>query len=278
VVTIKRKILLLSVLAASAAGCNGSVNLDVTDASVDKAANVFVQFSGVSFQPSGAAAVSVTFNPPLTIDLLALKDGNTAALVSSKKMRDGNYDSLTLSVNASTDASDSYVILKDDSAKTKRPLSSIASDGLTLNGGFSLSKDKTKNLVIDFDLRKSVRDPLTGSTIYRLRPTLRLVDADNSGSIGGTVTGTGDCAVYVYQGSDATLGDEGSTTPPLSSALVRDDHSYRAGFLPPGDYTVAATCNADKDSADTSGDAVNLQGQTNVSVQAGVVTTKDFSL
>jgi hypothetical protein len=278
VVTIKRNIRLLSAIGLSVAGCNGSVNLDVADAPVDKAANVFVQFSGVSFQPSGAAAVNVSFNPPLTIDLLALKDGNTASLVSGKKLRDGNYDSLTLTVNASTDASDSYLILKDDSAKTKQPLSLIATDGLTLSGGFSLSKDKTKNLVIDFDLRKSVRDPLTGNTIYRLKPALRLVDADNSGSIGGTVTGTGACAVYVYQGSNATTGDEGSATPPLSSAVVRADQTYKAGFLPPGNYTVAATCNADKDSADTSGDAINLQGKANVSVQAGVVTAKDFSL
>ena len=46
------RLLLLSSLSVGAAACTGSVNLDVTDAPVDKAQNIFVQFSGVTFRPS----------------------------------------------------------------------------------------------------------------------------------------------------------------------------------------------------------------------------------
>lgn len=278
------RLLALSSLTLSAAACNGSVNLDVTDAPVDKAQNVFVQFSGVTFQPTGAAAITVTFSSPRTIDLLALKDGDTSSLISGKKMRDGNYDSITLNVNAIGDGSDSYVVLKSSPA-TKNPLLLSDTTGLTITGGFSVDKDNTQNYVVDFDLRKSVRDPATGTTTYLLKPALRLVDADNSGSISGTVAGAGatGCApaVYVYQGSSATMGDEGSTTPPYTSTLVRLDttssaYVYKAAFLPPGNYTVATTCAADLDSADNSPDAIALSASKNVTVQSGVNTTQNF--
>ena len=77
------RLLTLPLLALGASACTGSVNLDVTDAPVDKAKKVVVQFSGATFQPTGANAVSVTFDPPLSIDLLALRDGNTASLISA---------------------------------------------------------------------------------------------------------------------------------------------------------------------------------------------------
>lgn len=274
------RLLLLSSITLSAAACKGSVNLDVTDAPVDKAKNVFVQFSGVTFQPTGADPINVTFSSPKTIDLLALKDGDTASLVSGKELRDGNYDSITLNVNASGDGSDSYLVLASDPS-TKVPLLMSDEGGLTITGGFSVDKDKTQNYVVDFDLRKSV---LERTTAYELKPTLRLVNVDNSGGISGTVSGAGasGCApaIYVYQGNNATTGDEGSANPPYMSTLVHLDsggssYVYTASFLPPGNYTVAATCSADDDDAEVSGD-ITLSGAKNVSVQAGVPAPLNF--
>lgn len=274
------KLLLLSAITMSVAACKGSVNLDVTDAPVDKARNVFVQFSGVTFQPTGADPITVTFNSPKTIDLLALKDGDTSSLVSGRDLRDGNYDSITLNVNASGDGSDSYLILNSDPS-TKIPLLMSDEGGLTMTGGFSVEKDKTQNYVVDFDLRKSV---LERTTTYELKPTLRLVNADQSGSISGTVAdaGASGCApaVYVYQGTGATTGDEGSDHPPYMSTLVHldsgsGDYVYTAAFLPPGNYTVAATCSADEDDAEVSGD-ITLSGAKNVSVQSGVNKKQNF--
>ena len=273
--------LLLSSMALSLAACKGSVNLDVTDAPVDKAQNVFVQFSGVTFKPTGADAITVTFSSPKTIDLLALKDGDTASLISDRQMRDGNYDSITLNVNAVGDGSDSYLILASDPKKAKIPLQMSNASGLTITGGFSVDKDSTQNYVVDFDLRKSV---LAGTTAYQLKPALRLVNSDKSGSISGSVAGAGasGCspAVYVYQGSSATPGDEGSANPPYMSTLVRldtasGDYLYKAAFLPPGNYTVATTCSAGLDDATVSGD-ITLGGAKNVSVQSGVDTAQNF--
>lgn len=282
--TMSIKLLTLVGLTLSAAACTGSVNLDVTDASVDKASKVVVQFSGATFQPTGADAINVTFNPPLSIDLLALKDGATQRLIS-KDMRDGNYDSVTLMVNATGSGTDSYVTLPDD-PDTKIPLVMSDTSGLTITGGFSVDKDATQNYVIDFDLRKSVRDPLTGTTTYQLNPALRLVNEDNSGSITGTVTGAGatNCspAVYVYQGSDATAGDEGSGNAPYTSSLIHlnasnSSYTYTVAFLPPGNYTLAATCSAAADTVDASAEIV-LSNKVNVTVQKGISTTQNFAL
>lgn len=275
------RLLMLSSLTLGAAACTGSVNLDVTDAPVDKAKNIFVQFSGVTFQPTGADPFTVTFSSPKTIDLLALKDGNTSPLISGKKMRDGKYDSITLLVNAVGDGSDSYLTLISDPT-TKIPLLMSDDSGLTITGGFSVNKDATQNYVVDFDLRKSV---LTGTTTYALKPTLRLVDADKSGSISGSVVGAGavGCApaVYVYQGNGATMGDEGSANPPYTSTLVHpittgsSTYVYKVAFLPPGDYTVATTCSADEDEADASGD-ITLTGAKNVTVTSGADSPQNF--
>lgn len=277
------RLLLLSLLSVGAAACTGSVNLDVTDAPVDKAQNIFVQFSGVTFRPTGADPLTVTFSPPKTIDLLALKDGDTSSLISGRKMRDGGYDSITLNVNAVGDGSDSYLILTGSTTKIPLVMSSANAGGLTITGGFSVKKDSTQNYVVDFDLRKSVLDGATTAS-YQLKPALRLVDADDSGSISGTVAGAGanGCApaVYVYKGSGVTTGDEGSANSPYMSTLVRKDNAsgnyvYKAAFLPPGDYTVATTCSADKDIATVGGD-ITVTDSRNVSVQSGVDTAQNF--
>lgn len=277
------KALLLATASAVLAACNGHVNLDVTDAPVDELKNVFVQFSSVTLQPAAASAVTITFNPPLTLDLLALEGGGTSRLLDSQRVTDGNYDSITLAVNAGATGKDSYVVLSDG---TQQPLTLGASGGLTLTSGFSVKTDTTKNYVIDFNLRKSVLDPATGTTAYRLQPTLRLVDADNSGSIAGTfaAAGASGCkpAVYVYAGSGATLGDEGSSNAPLTSARVKAQattpvtYAYTVAFLDPGTYTVATTCQADQDSADIANESIGLQNAVNVSVTSGATTTANF--
>lgn len=269
--------------AAALAGCNGHVNLDVTDAAVDGASKVFVQFGSVTLKPAAAAAVTVTFNPPLTIDLLALEGGGTASLLSDRRLTDGNYDSVTLAVNADGSGDDSYVVLSDG---TQRPLQLINGNGLTLTRGFSVPRDGTRNFVIDFNLRKSILDPLTGTTTYRLRPALRLVDRDKSGAISGTFAGAGasGCkpAIYVYAGAGATLGDEGSSSPPLTSALLKvqdttpASYTFTVPFLEPGTYTLASTCQADADNPEIGDESIGLQNATEVQVQAGTTATANF--
>lgn len=282
--TVTQKILLVAGL-GSLVACNGHVNLDVSDAAVDNVSKVFVQFSSVSLKPASGDAVVETFNPPLVIDLLSLEDGSSARLLDNRRLNDGNYDSISLTLSADGSGNDSYVVLSDGS-KQALTLAANALSGVTVGGGFSVARNGTRNLVIDFDLRKSLLAPLAGTSAYRLVPSLRLIDRDNSGTISGSFAGAGasGCtpAVYFYSGTNATLGDEGSATPPLTSARVRAQnttpvtYTYTRAFLAPGSYTAAVTCNADDDDPEIADQAIGLQSATNVEVTAGATATVNF--
>lgn len=125
------------------------------------------------------------------------------------------------------------------------------------------------DFTIDFDLRKSVHNPV-GSSDYLLRPTLRIVDNAETGTLYGSVdadffTGTEPCAgaVYVFEG-DVTEPDDvdgGLGGPdPITSALVAADgiYNYKVGFLSEGDYLIAFTCDALADDPEVDNDSATV--------------------
>ena len=84
----------------------------------------------------------------------------------------------------------------------------------------------------------------------------------------------------MYEGSDVTADDVGSTTEPVASGLVEmsdttGEFEYRVAFLTTGDYTVAFTCDANDDAAD-SDDDITFEAQQNVTVEIDQTTTVDF--
>ena len=58
--------------------------------------------------------------------------------------------------------------------------------GLKLVSGFTVTEDQPTHLVIDWDLRKALTDPL-GQPGYHLRPALRITDMALYGTLSGTV-------------------------------------------------------------------------------------------
>ncbi|GAC1623546.1 MAG: DUF4382 domain-containing protein [Nevskia sp.] len=277
--------LLLSACGGGGAG-TGSATLGVTDAAVDNATHVVVQFTGVELKPQGGNAVEFDFPAPRQIDLLALNGGGSTTLIQGVTVPSGSYEYVRLKVIAGRTASDSYIDLTDG---TRHALfiPSGNETGLKLVGGFAVPDGGFANFVIDFDLRKSVNDPPGQDGVYILKPVLRIVNSDAVGSIAGTVsnaraTATG-CtpAVYVYAGSNFVPGDEGSANAPLTTAAVKLNsttgaYEYKAAFLPAGAYTVAYTCNAALDDPSKGGDAVTFQTPTNASVTVGAVTAVSF--
>ena len=105
-------------------------------------------------------------------------------------------------------------------------------------------------------------------------PVVRLVKADSVGHIRGTVipallTGP-NCsdndvdtynAAYVFVGHDAIpddIDDDNSPQPLATTRIAWDpdqgNYLFEAAFLPPGNYTVALTCNADVEDLDNDDD------------------------
>ena len=296
----------------TAAGCGGSggggnpgsgtLSLQITDAAVDSAEHVFVQFSGLEIQaadgmrttlhycqdPADATktilseAACTTPVAPKQLDLLALTGGQAETLLDHFTLPAGRYEWIRLMVDTAG-TRDSYIVLLGG-AEHELDIPSGDQTGLKLNRGFSVPAGGSADFTIDFDLRKSVH--VTGTGEYMLRPTLRLADNAMVGAIAGTVDAAlvpVGCtpAVYVFAGSGVTPDDiDGTPADPVTTAAVKLDsgsgmYQYKAAFLEAGSYTIAYTCQAALDDPAVN-DALSFSGTATVSVAANTTTVHDF--
>jgi hypothetical protein len=280
----------------------GDLSLGVTDAPVDEAEHVYVQFSGVEVKPKNGDSITIDYydqsDPPQpttkTFDLLALRGGLREFLLDGHTLPAGDYSWVRLKVNANADGVyDSYIVISGSQYELNVP--SGDESGLKINRPFSIPSGGSVDLTIDFDLRKSVLNPngatYGGVPVYYLRPTLRMVTTENAGYIHGTLDSavfTGlSCsapetgyAVYVFSGSGIMPDDlDGADADPVTTTPLEladsGDYTYRTALLAPGDYTVAATCEADNDDPETD-DAINFVGTTSTTVSSDTDPTVNF--
>lgn len=280
---------------SSSESASARLTLNITDAPVDEADAVVVQFSSVTLRPTQGEEIVFDFSAePKTIDLLALQGVASQPLIEDEEIPAGDYNQIRLGVNAEfDDVYDSYITINGIDHELRVP--SGSQNGLKLNTPFSVATgtegisvdDDLSVYTIDFDLRKSVVNPV-GQEGYFLKPVLRLVQNVNTGSISGLVDGelliaehctdddplTGN-AVYVFSGADITPDDvDEIDADPLTTSLVAynendGSYSYEIGYLSAGNYTVALTCNAELETeADDSPDMV-FDPVDNVVVEAG---------
>lgn len=309
----------LSLLAAcgggsSSASGTGSLTLQITDSPVDSAQAVVVKFTGVELKPVGGPSFSVDFTTRKSIDLLALQGGKVTDLFANQTVPAGNYEWLRLKIYTDPTANDaSYIQIGDSMYNLIIP--SGAETGLKLVRGFTVAQGSLTGFVIDFDLRKSVVAPPGQQPNYYLKPALRMMDQMQVGTIAGTVhldtlaaahlsagAPITDChaGLYLFQGAMATpddfdrdLVDDGGSDPiylqPVANDGVTTAVSYSIPFVEAGmSYTLAATCDFDKDGMDSDDyDPNATQGQpgyqtmhwtavNNVSVSAGATTPVDI--
>ena len=265
-----------------------SFTLRLTDAPIDDAAGVEMQFIEVRLRRNDGTWISFPFDQPKTIDLLKLQGMLTSDLLVDIPLGIGRYDEIRLLVDDAPMAS--HVELVDGSfAELDIPGGRTA--GLKIKGDFTIFKTRPTSLVIDFDLRQSVkRNGNSGK--YNFKPRLRLADEANAGHLLGIVapellSSIADCsdnnvdtfnAVYVYEGHDVIPDDidQSSNTDvdPITTAVIKYNrnrliYKYEAAFLPEGDYTTAITCNSNLDDLDAGNDDLKFFAIRNVSVEVG---------
>ncbi len=243
----------------------GFLTLSITDAPIDKATEVWVQVDGVMLKHEATSdPITISFNPPKRINLLALQGQNSLQLFKDEAVLTGNYNWIMLEVTAVNDGVlDSYVKLKDGTVH-ELDMPSGSEIGLKIKGGLRIIANTPTDMTVDFDLRKSIVD--NGIGTFRLAPVLNLVNDKLSGSIKGTIklktlTDKKDCsdtdpatgnAVYLFEGFDVKPDDvDGIDPEPVASAMVKMNKKgkfeYEFGFVPFGKYTVAFTCQTDLD-------------------------------
>jgi hypothetical protein len=279
----------------------GALSINITDAPVDGAQEVVIQFHGLELHgpggtttlyfcrdaASGQTVISPSTcaqpaSPPPQLDLLALNSGTSAALLNAYMLPAGHYSWIRLLVDADPNvAGDSYIVLENASNQYELTIPSGDESGLKLNRGFTVPAGGHASFTIDFDLRKSVHLPSAQDALYVLRPTLRIVDNVVVGAIAGTVTfDSATCAnpaVYIYAGANVTPNDiSGTPADPVTTALVNTTTGqYRAAFLEAGTYTVAWTCAAAQDDPAID-DNITFMNPLDVTVSAGATSLHNF--
>ncbi|MEP1213524.1 MAG: DUF4382 domain-containing protein [Marinobacter sp.] len=274
---------------SSGAGETGSVSVGLTDAPVDSAQEVNIEVTALVLQPSDGERSRFELEFPEPINLLDLQGGAFETLISDEEVPAGAYNWMRLELG-----DNNTVVIDNDSGSGEYPLTTPSARGVQTSG-FTVPAGGEVSLTIDFDVRKSLVNPV-GQEGYRLKPVLRLVDNSEVGSIEGTIAGeliTQECGdalnpefagnVYVHEGADAVPDDIGSDNEPLVVVPVDENgtYTYTAAFIPAGEYTVSYTCEDDlieNDQGEPSNDDIDFNGAQNVTVVAGETSTADFEL
>lgn len=241
---------------SSDSAATGTLSLGLTDGPVENASEVSITVTEI--QLKGAENKTITLETPQEINLLDYQGESQIMLFEDQTLAAGEYQWIRLYL----DESASYIQFKDG---PQHPLEipSAAQSGLKLNSGFTIGAGSSNSFTIDFDLRKSVHQ--TGTGEYKLRPTLRLINNLQAGTLTGTVdeslindiacinngdnNDTGN-VVYLFEGENADVQDlQGNELDALTTAIVSlnndtSDYEFEIGFIPAGSYTAAFTCDA----------------------------------
>jgi hypothetical protein len=251
-----------------------SLSVSLMDAPVDDVKEVHVQIAAMWVKPSEGPAFELPLeNAPVTVDLLSLTEDNAAILVDNAAIEAGSYEWLSMDINGEIDnVFDSFVVT--DTEEMVEVEIFVPSGRLRLVSGFEAPANQALHLIFDWDMRKGLVHP-PGLGGYILNPAFRIIVLAAFGSLHGSIPVTtvmleeNECnadneidqldvgnTVYIFAGPDAEIDDlDGIDPEPIATvdAVLNEastDYEYST-LLPYGDYTVAFTCQAANDLAET---------------------------
>ncbi len=228
----------------------GSVRVEITDAPVDdtEVESVFVTIADIRVDGESLDGYDKT-----TINLMAYQQGNTKLLTTSDLEAD-TYGSMTLILDFDeNDNGTSPGCYVEETDGTQHKLTSTSSD-IDVLDGFTISGNTQTDLVIDFDLRKTIKRESGGNDDYdfvaesNMSTAIRIADKNQTGVISGScndaVTGSDQVIVYAYHKGyyDRAVETTGSADSDLkfhnavSSAEVDSNNDYELHFLTQGEY------------------------------------------
>lgn len=272
---------LLGVAAAALlAGCKGDpefgkITLDLTDAPIDHATKVVIQVTGVTLVPEHGDKEIIAFANPKSIDLLAQGSTGAAHLLNEESVPALVYTDIVLHVNAKSNTMDSYIKLDDGSQYSLKLPDSYEGD-IHIGGTAVVPVNQQASFTIESDLRRAIRPPSSSSDPdYAYKPSVRLLDNDELGSLTGTVAAslvTSGCVpvVYFYPSVGLTslgdLNESGQGVAPSTTLIptlnsTTGDYDFASNFVPEGSYTAAFTCDGDADDP-TTVDTLDFTAQT----------------
>lgn len=242
------------------AACEGSVTVDLSVAGADVFDRARLPVDGVEFRFGSGDTKLIRFDDPRDLNLLNLRDGEVAVLLSGEEIPERDYDGVRLLLDTD-DVADDAAFERSDGTSAPVTLSGVTSYA---DIDLEVVEDEDVTVLLVLELPFSVSRVRAGGD-QLLTPVLRAVSVDDAASISGTVdpdaveaegcnADDGGRAVYVFRGRPDTLRDYSTTLAssnrPLAGAKVQrsgDDYRYTVEGLAEGTYTVAFTCDADLD-------------------------------
>ncbi len=229
-----------------------STTFKITDAPIDNAnvEAVFVTISDVKVDGTSLEGFSKT-----TVELSALVDGKTETL-GNLGLQAGSYSSIELELDYTTDAAGNTPGCYVETANGEKDKIEASVGKINVNDAFEVFASATNEVVIDFDLRKTIMEEQgTASSdfefvsISELSAGIRALNEESTGMISGTANDTEEpsdkIVVYAYEkGSfDAETETKGKgesnvtfANAVTSSAVTSANGSYSLNFLSEGDY------------------------------------------
>jgi hypothetical protein len=197
----------------------GTLKIYLTDAAAVYD-SVNITFAEISAHLNSTWLTVVT--DTMTINLLDWSNGNSMIL-GSNNVPAGKYTQIRIKIIDAEIGVDGQVFPLE--------VPSGAQTGLKFGPQFTISEGSTYEMVIDFDVSRSIvtTGPPNSPTGYKLKPRIRITSIAVTGSISGTVLNTGNLpTAYAIQYGDTVT----------SSIVDTTSGNFKLAFLPEGLYTV----------------------------------------
>lgn len=239
-------------LAALLAGCEPSFNVDlVATPLADEDAIATIRLDGVELRKTDGNTDKLKRSSTGEYIVDATVDTVPEDLLSNSDIDGGRYDGLKL-------------LLADDLGDVSRPgradetIEAGTATLLYAPVSFDIDEDddKTTSLVVALDLVLSLSEK-ENEAGFTLDPLIRVMDIDDASSVSGSIPAsrfadpacsTGTTLVYAFAGRDIEpderdgTGVEPYATAPIIRRGTGNAGTYLLDYLPPGDYTLAFTC------------------------------------
>lgn len=220
----------------------------ITDAPIDNAnvEAVVVTITDVKVDGNSLEGFSAT-----TVDLSALVNGQTETL-GKLDLGAKSYSNLELVLDYDTDVNGNAPGCYVEMVNGEKDKLEASSKTIQVNDAFEVFADAQNNVVVDFDLRKSIVEnegDFKFVTMGELSSALRVVNEETTGEIEGTVqdaeSGSDKIIVYAYKkgtfNAETETNGSGTSNVTFANAVTSAEvsginNSYSLNFLEEGEY------------------------------------------
>lgn len=240
-----------------------NTTFQITDAPIDNAnvEAVVVTITDVMVEGNSLDGFSAT-----TVDLSALVNGQTETL-GNLDLEAGSYSNIQLVLDFDNDANGnspgSYVEL----ANGEKDKLEASANSITINETFEVLASGSNEIIIDFDLRKTVTEEegtlsndFNFVTLSELQAGIRVVNDELTGTVSGTVndaeSNSEQIIVYAYEqgtfNAEAETQGSGASNVTFANAVTSAKvsgigNSYQLSFLAEGMYELVFVGYNDQD-------------------------------